>query len=545
MRWIRTRDDALRALACVACAIAAAACHERLAAPIGRPAEGAQDSPHSGGTLRLASFADVRGLDPAGPLDGVALEAVHLLFAGLVEFDDQARVVPAVAERWEVQDGGRAYRFTLRRGVQMHDGTELTSDDVVRSVDRALDPATPNPNASYFADVEGVVADDPYTVTFRLKAPDATFLPRLAMMTLRPTCKSAGRRYADTWMPCGAGPFRLEVDGWNRGSSLRLVKHAGYFRPGLPYIDAVEWTYNVHPLSQRFRFEDAQLDVVRDFTQADLARFVADERWRPYGSSEADTAIFGEVMNTRLPPFDNVEVRRAVAAAIDRTHYRFLQPSQMEPLTQVLPPGIPGYDPSFEGQRYDLAAALEHMRRAGLPYDPATGRGGWPAPVDYLVYDQGLVVYTAQLLQQDLAKIGIRLRLEQVSYSAYVAMIGDPSRPGMSPGGWSMDYADPSTYFDPLFGSPPPGTSQSNSSSFYSNPRLDVLLSRARSELDPSVRARLYREANVIVCDEAPWAFTFTSHSFDVRQPYVRGPFIHPIWGRDVTRVWLDAPGPT
>jgi ABC-type transport system substrate-binding protein len=543
MRWIPTRPERSRSLAVATLLWVATtgACRERLTAPIG-PLGPGDASPQAGGTLRLASVGDVRNLDPAGPLDGLAAEAIQVIFGGLVELDEHAAVVPGVADHWDVEDGGRTYRFVLRRGVHMHDGDELTADDVVRSVERALDPTTPNPNASYFGGLERVVEEDRYVVSFRLKTPDATFLALLAMPTLRPTCKSAGRRYSDTWSPCGAGPFKLEPGGWRRGTSLRLVRHPGYFREGKPYLDAVEWLYNVQPLPQRFRFEAGDLDLVRDLTAVDLTRFTGDERWRTLGAAEPDTAIYGESMNTRLPPFDNVEIRRAVAAAIDREHYRLLKPANMAPLTQVLPPDVPGYDASFEGQRYDRAAALDHMRRAGFPYDPDTDRGGWPRSVEYLLYDEGLARYTSQILQQELAKIGIRIELKEVSYSAFLAMRTDPSRAGMSFASWSMDYPDPSAFFDPLFGSAALAGEATYSSSFYSNPDLDDLLDRAHHETNPQARARLYREANAIVCDEAPWAFTFVHHFYDVHQPYVRGFSPHPVAGRDVSGVWLDDP---
>ncbi len=526
----------------VAVAFACVGCSERLAAPLVRP-QAVEGAPTSGGTLRLASLGDIRSLDPAGAIDGVAQEAMDLLFAGLVELDEKGEVVAGLAEAWTTEDGGRTYRLTLRHGVTMHDGTELTADDAVRSVERALDPSTPNPNASYFADLERVTSEGPYVVVFRLRAPDATFLVRLAMPAMRPTCKTAGRRYSDAWSPCGAGPFRLEPGGWKPGTSLRVVRHAGYFRPGLPHLDAVEWSYNLQAVAQRFRFEAGELDVVRDLSQENLSRFLEDARWKSYGGAERDFAIYGEAMNTRLPPFDDVEVRRAVAAAIDRDHYHVLQPALMAPHTQVLLPGMVGYDPAFAGQRYDYAAALEHMRRAGFAYDPATGTGGWPHLVDYLLYDEGVVSYTAQLLQQDLAKIGIRLRLVQVSYPAFLTMSTDPARPGMSFGSWGLDYLDPSSFFDPLFASATAGATATNSSSFYSNPRLDELLVRARATLDRDARARLYAEANLIVCDEAPWAFTFVRHFYDLHQPYVHGLAPHPVLGRDVSRVWLDPPG--
>src|SRR5260370_627134 len=151
MRWTLARARRTAVGAAVA-GIGAASCSERLADPLARPHPGGV-SATSEGTLRLASLGDIRGLDPAGPLDGVAGEAMELIFAGLVEIDPDGHAVPGLAEAWSVTDDGRTYRFVLRRGVSMHDGAELTADDVVRSVERALDPATPNPNASYFADL--------------------------------------------------------------------------------------------------------------------------------------------------------------------------------------------------------------------------------------------------------------------------------------------------------------------------------------------------------------------------------------------------------
>jgi ABC-type transport system substrate-binding protein len=556
MRWIRARADALAgALAASSAALLAVplGCSGGLPAPIAA-AHGDESPPLRGGTLHLTSISDVRGLDPAGPPDGLALGPMHLMFAGLVDYDEHARIVPDLADHWEIADEGRTYRFFLRPGVTMHDGSELTAEDVKRSVERALHPTTPDPMASYFSNIageaayaagkadhlDGVVVEGRYVVAFHLEQPDATFLFLLAMHTLRPTCASAGARYVDTWLPCGAGPFKLPPDGWQRGTSLRLVRHEAYFRAGQPYLDAVEWTFNMPALAQRMRFERGELDVVRDLTHAEGARFVADARWRPLGIVEADTTVYGESMNTRIPPFDNVEVRRAVAAAIDRRHYTLIQPMRMSPLTQALPQSLADHDPTFEGQRYDYAAALEHMRKAGYPYDPATGQGGWPEPIEYLMYDQGVAALTSQILQEDLAKIGLRLRLKMVSWPAFLALQERAGSSAMSQGNWQLDYPDPSSVFDPLFTTSSIAPEGSVNTSFYSSARLDGIVARAHLEMDPARRRALYREANEIVCDEAPWAFTFGYHMFVVRQPYVRGFTPHPVWPLDVSRVWVD-----
>ncbi len=269
---------------------------------------------------------------------------------------------------------------------------------------------------------------------------------------------------------------------------------------------------------------------------------MADPRWKPLAVVQSDLKVYGESMNTRVAPFNNVEIRRAVAAAIDRDHYRMILPMRMTPMGQVIPQDVPGFDPSFQGQRHDYAAALEHMRRAGYPFDPTTGRGGWPYPIEYLVYES-VITPIAQLLQQDLAKIGLRVVLKMVSWSAFLALQERPDGTAMSMGNWEVDFPDPSSLFEPLFTTASIAQESSFNTSFYSNPRLDELVARAHRELDPDVRKALHAEANRLVCDEAPWAFTFGLHYTDVRQPYVHGYGKHPVWSMDLRPVWIDRGG--
>ncbi len=548
MRSIRTRIERAALSALLAAAVG---CSDRLAAPI---AAGGSETPRRGGTLRLSSFGDIRGLDPAVTADLLAASAIELIFAGLVDFDEKGNVTPDLAERFEVADEGTTYRFFLREGVHFHTGEELTADDVRRSMERALHPSTPNPLASFYETIEGfddytkgrtahlsgVVVEGRYVVSVRLRERDARFLPAFALHNLRPVCPNAGERYVDTWLPCGAGPFRLAPGGWDHGRSLTLLRNEAYYVPGLPYLDSVVWTYLVNVLSERFKFEDGELDILRDLSQADSLRFQNDPRWKPFGEYEPERGTTGESMNTELPPFDNVEVRRAVAAAIDRSQYQALRPANVRPATQVLPPAMPGYDPTFAGQAYDPAAALEHMKRAGYAFDPATGTGGYPGVVTYLAHQSGFNEASGQILQQALARIGLRMEIKLASYPTFLALSYRRKRTQISAPGWSQDYPDPADFFEPLFGSEAINDDNSTNTSFYSNPRLDELLVRGRHELDPARRFALYGEANRIVCDEAPWAFTHYVRYSLVHQPYVHDFRPHPVWSDYVARTWLD-----
>lgn len=539
MRSIRRIEAAL---AC--CAALAGACAERLADPI--PADHPGDpAPRRGGTLRLATFADIRGLDPAVQADALSTSVVEHVFAGLVDFDTDGRVVPDLAERWDVSADDLTYTFTLRQGVRFHDGEELTADDVKRSIERGLDKDTPNSFTSFYDSIEGfadfakgktpalsaVSVLGRYAVSIRLSRRDSMFLPALSLPVLRPVCRSGGRKYDADWAPCGAGPFRVAPGGWERGRGLTLARHDAYFRPGLPYLDRIVWSFGMSALTQRYRLEAGELDAHRELGFADALRFARDPRWSPSSTFDPENQTGVLNLNVEMPPFDNVEVRRAVASAIDREHVRLFRSTNLRPLGRILPPPLAGDDPTFPAQRFDLAAAREHMRRAGLP-------GGWPKPIPFVTWRDGQQL--AQMYRQQLRAIGLDLDIRLVSFPAYLAMTRRRGEVPISPAGWQQDFPDPGDFLEPIFSSSAINDEDSNNSSFYSNHALDDLLSRARGEPDAKKRAAMYRDADAMVCADAPWVPVFTYRGFVVHQPYARGYRPHPIWVEDAREMWID-----
>ncbi len=511
-----------------------------------------ESTPRHGGTLRLATFGDITTMDPAVVSDQLTSSVLRLVYAGLVDFDAEGHVVPDLAAKIEVADAGLTYRFTLHQGVRFHDGSELTADDVKRSIERALGPSAPSGAARAYQSIDGladftqgkaphlsgVVVEGRDVLAIHLSEPDTTFLPTLALVVLRPTCPSAGDRYHPGWAPCGAGPFRVVPGGWEHGRSLTLVRNESYFRPGLPYLDAITWELGSPLLGQGFKFARGEIDIVRDLNQDSTLRYQADPRWQPFGTREPPgRSAYGEAMNTEVPPFDNVEVRRAVAAAIDRDHLVLLKSSNLSPTTKPVPEDMPDYQPSPDiGQHHDLAAALDHMRKAGYAYDPATGRGGWTAVVPYEL-SRGIFEATAQLVQQDLAAIGIRIELRIASYPTYLAVTRQRGKTAISPQGSVEAYPDPYDFIEPRF-----ATKGQSNRAFYSNPTVDALVERGRREGDPRERSRLYAEVERIVCDDAPWAFEYSYRFYEVHQPYVRGYRMPVVWVNDLIPVWLDKP---
>ena len=543
-------------LALLGCALLMLGCDAGMAPPIPAGHDG-DTTPVRGGVLHLSSFADIRAFDPANISDGLVVELLELVFAGLVNYDAEGKVVPDLAESYRMEADGRTYTFTLRQGVRFHSGEELTAADVKRSVERALHPDTPNPMSSFFSMIEGYKAfqskastelsgvhvQSRYLVSFQLEEPDATFLPLLAMHTLRPVCPNAGARYSDSWRACGAGPFMLPEKGWDRGREINLVRHPSYFRPGLPHLDGVTMTFFVSFMTAKYKLERGEVDILRELQQPDLVRLQSDPRWLPFGQYEADKQVNGEMMNTEMPPFDNVELRRAVASAIDREHYRLLKPTALRSATQPIPPAVAFHEKDWDCQKYDVDAALLHMKNAGYSYDPATRTGGYPEPIPYVLYQQGLSSYTAQVLAQDLAKIGIRIQMRVVNYPTYLALIGRRKTTAFAPAGWNQDFPDPSDFTDTLFHTRAINDEDSSNYAFYSSKAADDLMDRAKHELDPARRATMYHEIQRTICDDAPWAFTHYYRFYDVHQPYVKNYRMHPVWTHDVKFSYLDRAG--
>jgi ABC-type transport system substrate-binding protein len=552
MRSIPEKHSALGLV--LALALAATACSPDLPAPIPTANPDSPTTPRRGGSLTSASFGDIRSLDPANVSDGIAPQLLQGMFAGLVDYDQEGKLYPDLADHYTVSPDGTELRFVLREGVRFHDGEELTADDVKRSVERALHPSAPNPFSAYFASIvgyadltgkktdhlAGVTVEGKYVVTFKLEKPDSSFLPVLAMHSLRPVCRSGGTRYVDTWHPCGAGPFKLPPNGWDRGRQVTLVRHEGYFRPGLPYLDTFRYELHVNFTSQRFKFTSGDQDILRDFLSPDLLKFQADQRWKPHGEYEVDKQVAGIAMNTEVAPFDNIEIRRAIATALDRNQLANVRAANLRPAFLPVPPGVEGYDPTLKGQRFDLAAALEHMKRAGYPYDPVTRTGGWPHEIPYLTYSQSLDEFMVQVVQQQLARIGIRLDVRIVNYPTFLALRGRRKQSAVGPGFWQQDYPEAGSFLEPLFHSRSINDEDSNNWAFYANPRVDELVDRARHELDVDRRKKIYGEAQEIICDEAPWAFTHYYRFYAQWHPYVHDYRPHPMWTTDATRTWVD-----
>jgi ABC-type transport system substrate-binding protein len=527
------------------------ACSAELTPPIGKRRD---VPPQRGGTLRTAFLNEVRGLDPVATFDSTSTTMNQLLYDVLVTYDDAGKIVPQLAERYDVSPDGKRYAFTLRRGVRFHDGSELTAADVKRSIERALHPKTPCPIPTFYArirgyaafhddkapELEGVRVEGDYQLGVELTEPDATLLYVLALTTVAPLCKSAGRTYDRNFSsrPCGTGPFKLVE--FEQGQVIRFVRHDGYWDTGKPYLDGITWYLSMQQLTQRFKFQEGALDYMREFTEADSTLFRSDARWRAQGEWEPSMLSAGVFMNTELPPFDDRHVRRAVAYALDHAQPAMVRPGHVEPQPQLVPRAILQMPPGTKLQRHDYRAALQEMRLAGYAYDPNTGKGGYPKEIPYVAILESFAQNAAEIYQQQLAKIGIKIRLQIVGWPTYLARTARRKTAQMGYAGWAADYPEPSDFYEPLLLSSSIQDEESSNHAFFSNAEFDGIVAKARRSIDPKERNRLYQRAEEIVASEAPWALGYSYRYYESWQPYVHGYRPHAILNQYVRFTWLD-----
>ena len=493
------------------------------AAPTARP-------PATGGKaiLRLPGGTDPRTLDPAQVNDTNAGEYVAEIFSGLVTLDQNLKVVPDIAEKWDVSDDRKTYTFYLRKEVKFQDGRPVTAQDFKYSIERVANPATLSPTADTYlgdivgvkdklnrqaAEVSGVQVVDDYTLKITIDAPKSYFLAKLTFPVAYVVDKNNVERGGRTWTdkPNGTGPFKLQE--YARSQRLILAKNENYYGEIKPKVDEVQFILSGG--SAMTMYENGDLESVY-VTISDIERIQDPNsplNKELYVGPSLSTAFI--VFNTRKPPFDDPKVRQAFAYAIDRQKVIDVVYRKMPLVANtVLPPGMPGYVESVNQSTYDPAKAkqlLAESKYAGKLPDitwTTIGAGGSAA--------QNVQVMIGMLKDN----LGARVSIQQTDDASFFNTIDDPTKNPyqMFDVGWSADYVDPQNFLDILFRS----TSTQNWAN-YSNADVDKLLDQAAVEKDTATRFKLYQQVEQLILTDAPVIPYFHERQYWLTKPYVKG----------------------
>lgn len=286
------------------------------AKPAAAPAPAA-GQPKRGGVLKFALNTDPPKLDPAASGPTGAIDTVcSMVYSRLVNYKpDASGVIPDLAERWEISSDGKAYTFFLRKGVKWHNGMDFTAEDAKFSFERLLDPKTAAPYAPNFGKDVRVEAVDPATLRFTLSAPNAGLLALLATPPASVVNKEfvqAGNNLADAML--GTGPFKFQDR--QPGVQLRLVRNENYYLPGKPHLDGITFTFFPDEKARVTALRTNAVDIMDFVPQAEQAALEGNKDITLY--TDKETNLFQFAMRQDRPPLDNVKVRQALSAAVDR-----------------------------------------------------------------------------------------------------------------------------------------------------------------------------------------------------------------------------------
>ena len=510
---------------------------EQLAAQNERSiADSDRASKRSEDTLRLSGGLPPT-LDPAMVQDSTSAEYVVQLFSGLVALNGQLEVVPDLASTWELSQDGLSYTFHLLPEATFQDGKAITAEDFVYALERACSPALRSPVAASYLDdivgvpeyakgqaqhIAGIKALDERTLQVTIDAPKAYFLAKLTYPTAFVVDKTQVESQGDNWLrkPNGSGPFVLESLSRER---IVLVRNEHYYGKR-PILARVEYILSGGlPITM---YENDQLDIV-EVSPAEVER-VSDPGNPLYAEHRVEPQLSVQYLglNVDAPPFDDPVVRQAFAQAIDKNKLADLVLKNTAlPAVGILPPGMPDYDQNLVGLPYDPVRARQLL--ASSKYAPTM-----PQVVLAVSGTSGhMDSVTRAILSMIESNLGITVTVEQVEWSYFLRDMNE-RRYQIYSAGWIGDYPDSQNFLDVLFHS-----QSSQNHMGYHNREADQLLEQARVEQDPAKRTTLYRQAERIIVNEAPWIPLTHGIQYTLVKPYVKGfrasAAIYP-WLRDI-----------
>lgn len=464
---------------------------------------GAPAGPPAATSLRdrlvFAAAADATTLDPHNTTDTESDQVIMMVYEGLLGFDDAMKIVPRLAERYEVAPDGVTWTFHLRSGVRFHDGTPFDAAAVKANFDRVLDPVANHKRLSLFSMIERVEAVDPATVRIVTKYPFGAFEPTIAHVSaaiVSPAVATAtGKAFGSTAdAVSGTGPYR--VASWKKDQEIVLARFDGYWAQAGPTREIV---YRPIPeaAARVLALESGDVDVISRIPATDIPRL----EQRPDIAVHKLPGVGAQQFRFNLAkkPFGDARVRQAISYAINRPAILHnLVASFARPSTSALTSIMRGYTNLGEIP-YDPDKARALLAAAGFPNGFRTKIATTPR------YPMG--VELAEAVAADLKKVGIEAAIEVYDWATMVQFwAGLP--PEKNPQeifimGAGASTADADWGLRPIFRTAP---TNENNYGYYSNAEFDRVIEAAMRETDAAKRQALYTRAQQIVYLEDPGA---------------------------------------
>jgi peptide/nickel transport system substrate-binding protein len=493
-----SRRDFLRTTAAVTAGLAAS--------PQLVPARAQAQSEKHGGMLRVSVTFGLSTLSPVMHISGAEWVATKWMYNNLTRLNSRREVVPDLAESWTASDGARAWTFRLRQGVQFHLGREVAADDVVATIQTILDPKTASPYRGEIGPIDRVEAVDKHTVRFTLKTPSADFPATMTMPNARIVAREGlGDLKALAAREFGSGPFKLKE--FVPGDHLTVERFPGYFRPGLPYLDAVTLKVFPEPSTELTAFKSKEVDMIWDVSPdlySQVATLPGVDAMSVPGGTFADV-----IMPSDKPPFSDRRVREALKSTVDRglmlaaVHGSHGELGNDHPVSSAYQ-----FHTSLPLRAQDIGRAKALLRDAGY--------GSGLAFKLFVANSPPIREKIAIVLKEMARPAGFDITVEVMAYDRYLAQVWNKGVPYVAFYG-TRPTAD--AILTKLY-HPKEGLDEGRWAPSHSD--AIRLIEQARETVDAERRKQLYAHFQRISRDEGPFVLPFFRSELSGTWGYVR-----------------------
>jgi len=478
--------------------------------------------PTYGGVLRIAAQLP-ESLDPIHSKYYWESEIVLQIFDGLLRFDQNLNLAPALAEDWQVSSDGRIYTFRLRKGVYFHNGREVTANDFIYSIARHLHPKSKSEDAEYYTkilgagdyrhgktdSIPGLTSPDPHTLKIILEQSYAPFLRVLAQQSASVVPQEAIEKQGADFgrHPVGTGPFYFK--GWAPSGEILLSANPRYFE-GRPYLDgiSIKTLLDLSPQRTFDDFRDGKLDI--SFVPNEHLQTVQSNKdWEFLSRSAFRFIYLGMNMRDRMMRDHNI--RRAVCFSINKSEIMGNDPD-FTIMKNLIPVSLLGSNPPMDEDVYSVEAARQALKRSRFFGDQPLRVSLWHAtPTEErrkLLSRLAVCLRDSGIEAEVKIASSVKQFLERIhSGEAQLFLYGEV-----------IDFPDPHALFNRLFNSKSEGNLFA-----YQNPAVDRLLLEGQTAVTDDSRAPIYAQVEKLIMQDHVIVPLVSARNSFVTQSRVQG----------------------
>ena len=443
-------------------------------------------------TLVMIIESSPTNLDPRVGIDAQSERIDNLIFDDMLSRGEDLNVAPGLAEKWDVPDPG-TYVFHLHHGAVFHDGRPLTSKDVKWTFDSLLQGKIRSTKSAVYKYVDHIDAPNDDTVIFHMKEPDSTLLWNLSDGAMGIVPYGSGDEI--TLHPIGSGPFKFVSAETDR--EVVLERNAGYWG-GAPKLARVRFAVVPDETTEALELRKGSGDIsINSFLTPDtIVTLAQDPNLTVEQGAGTRLAYLG--FNLRDPILSNVRVRQAIAYALDRRPMiEYLWRNEAQPARSILPVQSWAYNGNIPPYDHDPDKANQLLDTAGYPRV-----NGVRFHITMKTSTDPNTRLMVAVMQQQFRDVGIALDIRSFEFATFFSDVqhGAFQMYGLR---WIGGNEDPDIFEYAFHSSkfPPNGANRD----YYSNPRVDALIDKARQEIDPKVRKPLYDDVQKILAEELPY----------------------------------------